>query len=86
MLLSGDTLSVEEIRAAMNVDVLGVVPEDDDMNMVSSGGRVVRKSDGWSAVKILAHNIYSASGEIYDVTKKYRGLFGGIKRKLRGKV
>ena len=86
MLLSGDTLSVEEIRSAMNVDVLGVVPEDDDMNMVSSGGRVVRKSDGWSAVKLLAHNIYSASGEIYDVTKKYRGLFGGIKRKLRGKV
>ncbi len=86
MLLKGEALTVEEIRDAMNVDILGVIPEDDCINLVSSGGALDRRGDGHNAVKMLANNIYYSTGEIYDATKKYRGFFGGIKRKLRGKI
>ncbi|MCH5164298.1 MAG: septum site-determining protein MinD [Clostridiales bacterium] len=86
MLLSGETLTVEEIGETMNVQILGVVPEDDAINMVSSGASQIRRGDGRSAIKLLAQNICSSSSELYDATKKYRGLFGGIKRKLRGRV
>lgn len=86
MLISGETLTISEIAEAMKVEMLGVVPEDDDINMVSSGGLLSKRSDGARAIKILAQNICCAENEIYDATKRYRGLLGGIKRKLRGKI
>lgn len=86
LLLGGEILSVREIADTMNVEVLGVVPEDDEINLVSSGAVMSKRSDGKSAIKLLAKNIYTSTNELYDITKKYRGFFGGIKRKLRGKV
>ncbi len=81
MLLSGSTLSIGEISSAMGVDVIGAVPEDDSLNLCRTS-----KSEGSEAIKLIARNIHFNTSEMYDVTKKYRGLLGGIKRKLRGKV
>ncbi len=86
LILSGETLTVEEIKNSMNVDVLGVVPEDDRINSISCGSSSIGRGDGKNAVKLLASNIYGTSDDIFDATKKYRGFFGGLKRKLRGKV
>lgn len=85
LLLSGESLSAEEISRAMGVEVLGVVPEDDEINMLSSGGEMPRHR-GESAIRMLASNIMYDASELFDVTKKYRGFWGGLKRKLRGKV
>ncbi len=81
MLLDGSTLSLSEISSAMGVDVIGAVPEDDSLNLCRSN-----RSEGNNAIKMIAKNLHLGTDEVYDVTKKYRGLFGGIKRKLRGKV
>lgn len=86
LLLNGESLSVEEITDAMGVDVLGVIPEDDDINLISSGEKISKRSPGKIAISMLAHNINYGTDDIYDVTKKYRGFLGAIKRKLRGKV
>lgn len=83
MLLSGETLSIEEISEALGVKILGVVPEDDEINMLSSGGEPHKRCDGSKAIKMLADNIHYGACDIYDVAKKYRGFFGGIKRRLK---
>ena len=86
MLVGGDSLTVGEIADAINMNVIGVVPEDDGVNMISSGGDMRRHSEGKKAVGMLARNIISATSELYDVTKKYRGFWGGIKRRLKERL
>lgn len=86
MIVGGDALSPAEIEQTMGLTVLGVVPEDDEVNRLSCGTCVAVKGEGKRATKILAQNIHYGTNEIFDVTKKYKGMLGGIKRRLRRKV
>lgn len=81
MMLSGETLSVEEIADAMGASIAGIIPEDDGLNKCE-----MKKGEGANAIKLLARNLHFGTNELFDTTKKYRGFFGGIKRKLRRKL
>lgn len=84
MILGQEQLSCEDISQLLNVPVIGVLPEDDAINTYNCFLRDEKRgSDGDIAIDILAENIICGSSKLFDVTKKYRGFFGGIKRSLK---
>lgn len=84
MVLDGDMASPEDIQAALGIPLVGVIPENDDINGLSATGTVLRKDGtGGKAIEMLCRNIVYGTNNVYDITCGYKGLFGGIKRALR---
>lgn len=86
LMCTGDMLEVETITNFLNVPLLGVVPEDDEVPMQLLQGGVVAKSEAKHAFEVLANNLHNGAQEVYDCTKKYRGLFGMVRRSIKRKV
>ena len=84
MVVDGEMASPEEIRQALGVPFVGVVPENDEINGLSASGEALKKNgEGKRAMEILCRNIVYGTHEVYDITDGYKGLFGGIKRALK---
>lgn len=84
LILNSEMVSPSDIEQILKIRPVGVIPEDDAINLVSNLGlNVNEKSEGWTAMNMLAKNIHYGTSEVFDVTKKYKGFFGGIKRNLR---
>ena len=76
LLVSGESLSVKEIESVLKIPLLGVVPENRDLylNQLSESDR---------AFKLLANNLLTGKKRILDVTKRYVGVMGEIRRFLK---
>ena len=87
LVVNSEMVDHNDICQILKIAPVGVIPEDDAVNLLSNLGLSVNmKSQGFDAFDILARNIHFGTDVIYDVTKKYRGFFGGIKRSLRKKI
>lgn len=75
-----DSAGISEVLKSR---IAGVIPEDDAINLQSNVVTRTKKSEGDSAMGILAANLINDTDVVYDVTKKYRGFFGAMKRSLR---
>jgi len=88
LVVNSEMVDHDDICQILKIAPIGVIPEDDAVNLLSNlglGGRNV-KSDGFDAFDILAKNIHFGTRVIYDVTKKYKGFLGGLKRSLRKRI
>ena len=83
LVLESEMADSESISGALGSGIAGVIPEDDAINLQSNALGDSRNSDGKRAMEILAENIMYGTDVVYDVTKRYRGLFGAVKRGLR---
>ena len=83
LLLSGQMMTVENIVRALNLPLLGVIPEDDAIGLSNSTGARVQSIESARAFTLLSENIHNGSKKIFDCTYKYRGLMGYIKRNLK---
>lgn len=83
LLLSGEMINIESIVKAMDVSLLGVIPEDDTVSKMSIEGRIMTDCESARAFTLLAENIHNGCKKIYDCTYKYRGLMGYLKRNLK---
>lgn len=79
LLLSRECLSPTEISELLKLPLLGVLPEDLEIMR----GDVVKSH---TAFKTLATNLLTGKRKLYDVTKKYSGFFGNIRRVLKRKL
>lgn len=86
LILNGEMFSVESIIDAMKLDILGVIPEDDDISSLSSIGGLAGLSCGGRAFTLLAENLHTGTKKVYDCTIKYRGILGNLRRNLKRKV
>ena len=87
LMVSSEMLDYNDICQILKMPPIGVIPEDDIVNLVSNLGMNIKtKSEGFNAFDILAKNIHFGTRIIFDVTKKYKGLFGGLKRSIRRKI
>ena len=83
-MLDGEMISVDTINQYLDVGVLGVVPEDDEISRQSlSGGKLIRDSGARMSFCLIANKLHNGKDEIFDVTKKYKGMFGSVKRNLK---
>ena len=76
LLLSGDCLTPKEVTELLKTPLLGILPEEYS----------ILKSDlsrPHPAIKLLAANFVTGKRKLYDVTRKYSGVVGGIRRMLK---
>ena len=76
LLLTGECISPQEIAELLKTPVLGVVPEE----YAIYGGEF---SYIHSAFKTLGNNLLLGRKKLYDTTRKYTGVVGGLRRILK---
>ncbi len=86
LLMNGELMNIESIVRALNIPLLGVIPEDDEISSSCSVGGRVNSLESARAFTLLSENIHNGSKKIFDCTYKYRGLFGYLKRNIKKKV
>lgn len=72
-----------DIKELLKTELIGVLPEE-DVVFLSSGEVLPKRTESYKSYQMLAKNLLGTSTKIYDVTKKYKGFFGSIKRRLKG--
>lgn len=87
LIATGEMVEIADIKTLLETEIVGVIPDDDTINILSSlGHSQKRNQDGLQALDMLAKNIATGDNQIFDVTKKYSGVLGAIRRKLKSKV
>ena len=79
LLLSGECLSPKDVQELLKTPILGVLPET---NSICEGDLTLSHV----AFRILANNLLTGKRRLYDVTKKYSGFFGNIRRVLKQRL
>ena len=85
LIMNDKMMMPNDIQALLKTELIGVLPEEDVVFM-SSGYKLPSSSDSFRAYKILANNIHKGSKKIYDVTCKYSGFLGSIRRYIKKSV
>ena len=84
LLKRGDTVSAADAQMTLGVSLLGTVPEEDTLNLLSSLSLpVCEGSEGYKATLMLCKKLHFGKGEIYDATKRYSGFWGAIRSKMK---
>ncbi len=79
LLISEDCLTPKEVAQLLKTPLLGVLPEE--FAFYRSELQTAHP-----AFKILVNNLLNNERRMYDVTKKYAGLFGNIRRVLKRRL
>ncbi len=85
LILDEKMMLPSDISELLRVDIKGVLPEEDEV-FLSSGYKLSKKSDSFKAYKILADNVHKGNNKLFDVTNKYSGFFGSIRRSLKNSI
>ena len=85
LILDGKMINQVDLSGMLKTKLIGVLPEEDQV-FLSSGYLLPKFSDSYKSYKLIADNIHKGSRKIYDVTKKYSGFLGSIKRSIRRSV
>ena len=87
MVVSAQMADVEDVTDALGISPLGVVPDSDEVNGLSSVGDIIsEQGEVKKAIGVLCDNIENNTSNIVDLTKKYRGILGAIRRLIKNKI
>jgi septum site-determining protein MinD len=87
LVLSGDMMDVEEIFAALKINPIGIVPDDDCVSLTCAVGGIIDVPCGANtAFATLADNLHNGKNLIYDYKGFYTGFLGRIRRGLKRKI
>lgn len=82
--ITGDTVTAAEVASFLSSEVIGVIPDDDKINELSTLSRPLDgKSEGVTAIKMLCKRLHTGCGELYDATRRYRGVLGAVMRSIK---
>ena len=79
LLAVGESLSPSEISELLKTPVLGVIPEEYSIFNKGLGNK-------HPAFKILANNLLLGKSKLYNSTRPYTGVFGGLRRALKRRL
>ncbi len=84
LLKRGDMVSATDAQIALGISLLGAVPEEDSLNLLSSVSLPTKEdSEGYKATLMLCKKLHYGKGEVYDASKRYSGFWGKIRSKIR---
>lgn len=87
LMLDNKMLNIKDIEMSLNAELIGVIPEDDCVALQAlDGNKFKENSTLQKSLNMIVENLTQSKKQIYDCTEKYKGLFGGLKRKLRSKL
>ena len=77
-------LGVDIISEHLSGELIGVVPTDDVVEIqMYEGGRFSPNSSLMLSMDYIARFLLGGDKKIFDYSKKYRGVIGGVRKKLR---
>lgn len=79
LLAAKQIVSPAEIEKLLKTEILAVIPEE---YAIATGGL----SKVYAPFKVLGGNLLSGKRKTYDVTRKYSGFIGGIRRAIKRNV
>ncbi len=79
LLLQEKSLSPWEISKLLKLPLLGIVPEND--RVVKSGLK-----DPLCCIALICDTLRGKKAKYYDATAPFKGVFGGLKKRLRGNL
>ncbi len=79
LLLTGNCLSPKEITKLLPLPLLGIIPED-------FGGSEGDLEKTHPAFRMLANGLLTGKRRLFDVTRKYSGLMGNLRRVLKKRL
>ena len=85
LVVGGQMMSPYDIEGLLKTELVGVLPEEDSV-FLSGGYCLPSSSDCYKAYKTLANNIVKNTKKIFDVTNKYIGFFGSIRRSIKKNI
>lgn len=85
LIMNEQMMLPSDVKALLKTDLIGVLPEEDAV-FLSSGRSLPTSSDSYKAYKILALNVCKGTKKMFDVTSKYSGFFGSIRRSIKRNV
>jgi septum formation inhibitor-activating ATPase MinD len=87
MVVSSTMAEAKDVTEALEVPPVAIIPENDGINTLSSIGCSLKEgSDGDRAVKVLCDNIENGTNTVIDLTKRYKGFLGAVRRLIKNKV
>ena len=87
LMLDGKMLTISTISNFLGGQLLGVVPEDDAVAIqLYKGVSKYDESLSYKSILMIARSIVNGEGEVFDCTKKYKGLIGNIRKKIKRSV
>ncbi len=87
LMAGNEMLSVADINNLFDIDLVGVIPEDDNITTsLNIGGAVVANSKAGKAFLQLAENIHYNTNKIINFQKEYKGIVGYFKRKIKRNI
>lgn len=81
LIIGGEMLSPEEISVILKNEIIGIIPEEDEILL--SGGELMMSGDADKSFKYIALNLIKGTRRLFDVTDKYSGFLGSIRRNLK---
>ena len=82
---TSETLDVQEIIRFLRIKLVGAIPECDDITK----GCIIDETKQHElnrALCLLAENLHNGTKKIFDCSKKYRGILGTIRRRIKRRV
>ena len=87
LMLDSKMININSISDCLNASLIGVIPDDDSVSIqMLKGGAFDCESQIYKSLNMIAHNIVTGEKDIYDCTKKYRGIIGSIRKKIKKRV
>ncbi len=85
LIMSEKMMMPRDIQSLLKTDLIGVLPEEDAV-FLTSGYSLPKRTESYRAYKMLASNIHKRTKKIFDVTNKYSGFFGSIRRSIKKNI
>ncbi len=82
LIMSGKTMLPVDVKKILKTEIIGVLPEEDSV-FLSMGTTLPKNTASFKAYKLLADSIHKNKIKLYDVTNKYSGFFGSIRRSIK---
>ena len=83
LIINKKMLKPSDVKEILNCELLGILPEEDKV-FLSLGKSLPKNSDSYKCYKLLAQNLIKNKSVLFDVTSKYSGFLGSIRRGLKG--
>jgi len=86
LMATGDMMNVDEIVNLLKTSPVGVIPDDYTIGLGQCAGNCAKEGEILTSFEILADNVIRGEKYVFDVEKKYRGLFGRLRRDIKRRV
>ena len=84
LVLKGEVLGAADVMSALRLPVVGSVPEDDEVLLSATVGRISDKeSEYYRSITMIASHVMMGTDAVYDCTARYRGIIGFFRRIAR---